>query len=357
MDSQRLCIGADPGQRRLGGLLHHVAELTREAQTHVLAARHRRCLDEQDVAAVIGPREPHHHAWLGGALGGLRQMGRGAESLGHECCIDVHRLGRFDLGHAPCGLAHQVGEVAIQVSYARLTRVLVYDRLDGIVADFDLLRAQPVCFELLGQQVIARDQQLLTVGVARELDHLHPVEQRRGDRGKRICGRDEEYAREVEGDLEVVIAEGVVLFGIEHFEQRRRRVAPEVGAELIDLVEQEHGISRTRAAQALQNPARHRTDIGAPVAANLRFVANPAERRANEVSIHRAGDRATERGLADAGRADEAEDRTLRFGCELAHREVLEDAFLHLLEVVVVLVEDAARLAQFEFVLGFDCPR
>ena len=101
-----------------------------------------------------------------------------------------------------------------------------------------------------------------------------------------------QHAREIEGDLEVVIAEGVVLLGVEHLEQRRRRVAAEVGAELVDLVEQEDGIARARAPQALQDAARHRADVGAPVAADLGLVAHAAERRARELAAHRARDRA-----------------------------------------------------------------
>ena len=61
-----------------------------------------------------------------------------------------------------------------------------------------------------------------------------------------------------------------------------------------------------------------------------------------------------ERRLADARRADEAEDRAARVGLELAHGEELEDAVLHLLDVVVVAVEDPARLLQVEVVVGRD---
>jgi hypothetical protein len=64
----------------------------------------------------------------------------------------------------------------------------------------------------------------------------------------------------------------------------------------------------------------------------------------------RARDAATERGLADAGRPEQAEDGTLLVLLELAHGEVLEDALLHLLEAVVVLVEHLAHLGDLEVV-------
>ena len=64
-----------------------------------------------------------------------------------------------------------------------------------------------------------------------------------------------------------------------------------------------------------------------------------------------------EAGLADAGRADEAEDRPVQVGLELAHREELEDAVLDLLEVVVVVVEDLAGVRDVEVVLGAHASR
>ena len=59
-----------------------------------------------------------------------------------------------------------------------------------------------------------------------------------------------------------------------------------------------------------------------------------------------------EAGLPDAGRAGEAEDRPRRVGLQLAHREVLEDPVLDLLEVVVIGIEDLAGVGDVEVVVG-----
>ena len=91
-----------------------------------------------------------------------------------------------------------------------------------------------------------------------------------------------------------------------------------------------------------------RADIGAPVAADLRLVVDAAQADAHELAAHRPGDRLAERGLADAGRPDEAQDRRLALRRELAHRQVFEDAGLDLLQAVVVLVEDPARLGDVD---------
>jgi hypothetical protein len=149
----------------------------------------------------------------------------------------------------------------------------------------------------------------------------------------------------------------MVLLRVEHLEQRRRRVAAEVHAELVDLVEQEQGIPRADLRQALQHLARHRADVGAAVAADLGLVANAAERHADELAPGRARDALAERGLADSRRPDQAQDRRLHLVDALLHREVLEDAVLDLVEAVVVLVEHLRRERQVLLDLGLLRPR
>ena len=93
------------------------------------------------------------------------------------------------------------------------------------------------------------------------------------------------------------------------------------------------------------------------MAADLGLVVDAAEAHAHELAAHGAGDAPAERGLADAGRADEEQDRAADLLGELAHRHVLEDPLLGLLEAVVVLVEDLLGVRQVEVVVGELAPR
>ena len=206
------------------------------------------------------------------------------------------------------------------------------------------------------------DLQLLLLGVARQLQHLHAVAQRWRDGVERVGGGDEHHLGEIEGQIEVVVAEGVVLLRVQHLQQRGGGVAAPVGGDLIYLVEHEDRVVRADALDRLQDAARHRADVGAAVAANLGLVVDAAERHADELAAQRAGDGLAERGLADARRADEAQDRlavdvglrrlAFRFLLpllfvslllEAADGQVLEDAVLDLFEVVVILVEYLPR--------------
>ena len=142
-----------------------------------------------------------------------------------------------------------------------------------------------------------------------------------------------------------MVLEGVVLLGVQHLEQGRGRVAAEVGAQLVDLVEHEHRVLALRAAQALDDLAGQGADVGAAVAADLGLVAHAAqaEMRWNLRPMAEAMERPSEV-LPTPGGPDEAEDGPLDVGLHLAHGQVLEDALLDLLEVVVVVVEDLLGL-------------
>ena len=130
-----------------------------------------------------------------------------------------------------------------------------------------------------------------------------------------------------------------VLLGIEHLEQRRGRIAAPVGAELVDLVEQEQRVRRLRLLHALDDLAGHRADIGPAMAADLGLVTHAAQRHAHEVAAGGARHRLAERGLADPRRADQAQDRALHLLHALLDGEVFEDALLDLLQPEMVGVE------------------
>ena len=322
-------------------------------------------LDEEDVAADAGDGEARRHAWHRGARGDLVVELGLAEELAHALGRDRHgrrQLVRRDLRR---DLARDLAELALEVADARLAGVVGDHLHDRGVVDGDLVGLEAGLLDLALEQVVARDRDLLLFGVAVEADQLHAVEQRRGDRLRHVGGRDEQHLGEVEVDLEVVVAERVVLRRVEHLEQRRRRVAPPVAADLVDLVEHDHRVLGAGLLQGAHDAARQRADVGAAVAADVRLVADAAQRDAGELAAERARDGLAERGLADAGRSDQGDDRARSAAAEhleaallaqLAHGEELDDAVLHVGQTGVVLVQDSARLDQVVVVLGAHVP-
>ena len=110
----------------------------------------------------------------------------------------------------------------------------------------DVLLGEPGALDRLRHQEALGDLDLLVLGVAGQLQHFHAVAQRLRNRVQHVGRADEHHVRQVVLDVEVVIEERVVLLGIEHFEQRRRRVAAEVHRHLVDFVEQEDRVERCR---------------------------------------------------------------------------------------------------------------
>src|SRR5579875_3469050 len=123
--------------------------------------------------------------------------------------------------------------------------------------------------QMAPHQVVEGDRELLVLGVAGDLDDLEPVQEGRGDAHRDVGGTDEEDPREVEGDVQVVVEEGVVLLGVEHLQEGRRRVSAEVHPQLVQLVQHEDGVSRPRPPDGLDDPPGEGPHVGPPVPADL----------------------------------------------------------------------------------------
>ncbi len=95
---------------------------------------------------------------------------------------------------------------------------------------------------------------------------------------------DKENLREIVVHVEVVILKGGVLLGIEDFEQRRSRIAAEVGSHLVYFVEKEDRVLGAGALHVLNDLAGQCADVGAAMPANLCLIAHSAEREANELA-------------------------------------------------------------------------
>ena len=331
-------VGAGEGERRLRRFLHHVAELAGEQELPL--AGHRHHLDEQQVAADRGPGEAGRDADAVAVQQLFREVLARRRGTPRPAPASITIRSALAARHLDRHLAADRRHLALEIAQPRLLGV-AGDDLAGSPSSVNSIcsSVRPFSLVCLGIRWRRAMRSFSSSRVAGEADDLHAVEERRLDRLEHVGGGDEHHLRQVVRDAEVVIDEAEVLLRIEHLEQRRRRIAAEVGADLVDLVEHEDRIARPRLADPLDDAAGQRADVGAAMAADLGLVAHAAERDAHELAAERAGDRAAERGLADARRADEAEDRAAGVRLQLAHGEVFEDALLDLLEVVVVLVE------------------
>src|SRR6185312_3191956 len=274
-----------------GGFLHDITQLPR--QDELAATRHARRLDEEDVPADGRPRETRGNARHGGPLRDFVLEARGSQHLGHIARLEPDALDlAFRDAHGSS--AQERTDLTLETAAAGFAGVLADEPRERRVGEARLFGLESIGLELAGDEVAFGDLELLFLRVAGELDDLHPIAQRAGDGVEDVGGGDEEHVAQVERQGEIVVAEGRVLLGIEHFEQCRSRIALEARAELVDLIEHEHGVAGARLAQTLDDVARESPDIRAAVAADLRLIVHAAQTRAHELEAERPRDTLTE---------------------------------------------------------------
>src|SRR6185312_15918164 len=109
-------------------------------------------------------------------------------------------------------------------------------------------------------------------------------------------------------------------------------------------------------AQRLQYPAGHGADIGLAMTADLTLVMQSTQRDADIFTSDRTRDAASQRGLADTGRAHKTEDRALHVTLELEHGEIFQDAFLDLVHAIMIMIEDLFGTLEIIGIFGVFLP-
>ena len=245
---------------------------------------------------------------------------------------------------------------ALQNTHAGFPRVRGNDLPDRPIRHPQLPLLQAVALELLGHQVVFGNLKLLLVGVAGQLDQLHPVQQGPGNRLGGIGSSDKEHLGQVEGQFHKVVPEGRILLRVQHLQQSRRRVSPVVGAHLVNLIQQKQRIAAPRLVDGVQNTAGHRTHVGLAVAPDLRLVVDAAQRNTGQLPVHGLGHRHRNGGLTHARRAYQTQNLAFQLRRELLHRHKFQNALLHLFQPKMVLVQGLAYRGHIGTLLGALAP-
>ena len=224
--------------RGVNRLLHHIAEFAGRLHT-ALAGQHDR-FDLQRFAANLGPGQPGHDTDLILAFdlaeAEFPHTGKIAEIVRRD--LNRRRLVRDDFLHR---LAGKVCDLALKITDTRLTRVIADQVTQAGIGDLPLVVLQTMRLRLLRDQMAFGDFDLFILGVAGDADDLHAIHQ--GLRHAQRVGRgDEHYVRKIEIDFQIMIVESRVLLRIQHLQQRARWIAAPVGAQLVDLIQQEERV-------------------------------------------------------------------------------------------------------------------
>ena len=134
--------------------------------------------------------------------------------------------------------------------------------------------------QLLGDEVALSDAQLFFQGVTAEGDDFHAIPERGLDGVQLVGVGEEKHLGKIQGHVQVMVPEGVILFRIKHFQKRCGRVSAHVAADFVHLVQHDDGVHGFHLMQGLHDAAGHGAHIGAPVAADLTFIVDAAQRYA-----------------------------------------------------------------------------
>lgn len=136
-----------------------------------------------------------------------------------------------------------------------------------------------------------------------------------------------------------MVAERLVLFGIKHLKQSRRRISVRISCQLVDLVKQYDGIHGSRLIYRRDYAPRHCGDICLSVSADISLVTDAAEGNAHVFSLQRARDRRSDGGFTGSGRSDKTEYLILKLRIQLLYRDEFKNSLLHPVKPVVILVK------------------
>ena len=154
-----------------------------------------------------------------------------------------------------------------------------------------------------------------------------------------------------------MISEIDILFGIKNFQQRRRGIALIGLAELVDFVQHDDGIAAAADFHGFDDLSGQGANVRAAMAFDFRFVTHAAEGETEEFPSDRFRNAVAERGLADAGRADEADDGAVDFAFEFRDTDEFENPFFDVFEAEMVAIENAAGDFDIKPVVGHFVPR
>ena len=120
------------------------------------------------------------------------------------------------LDHMPRHLATNGGDLPFQISNAGFFGIVIDDRPDRTFRDIEFYIINSAFLFLTRHQIALGDIELLELRVARQLNNLHSILEGKRNTGEHIGRRNKHHIGKIVIQIQIVIIEHVVLFGIQH---------------------------------------------------------------------------------------------------------------------------------------------
>ena len=151
--------------------------------------------------------------------------------------------------------------------------------------------------------MVLRYSELFSIGVGRELDDLHSVEQRCRNPLIAVSGSYKESFGKIDGYLHEIVAEALVLFGIKNLEKSRGGISSKIVGHFVYFIKNNNRVLGFCVNQRGYDSAGHRSDVGLSMTADLGLIVHTAERNSCILPSECASNRSRDRCFTDAGRA------------------------------------------------------
>ena len=243
-------------------------------------------------------------------------------------------------GKLHCRSPAQCIKALLQSSDTAFHRIAADDRPDCFVRNLQPVLRNPHGLLRSGEQVPDSNLILLAGGIAAEFNDLHPVEQRLRNGVRCIRCTDEQDIAQIIGHIHVVVRKGVVLFRIQHFQQSAGRVAVVGHPELVHFIQYNNRIGSPALLDPVHDSARHRSDIGSPVSADVCFIPHTAQADTYILPLQRSGNGAADAGLSGTRCTDKQQDGTGLFPVQVHDRNLLQDPVLDLFQSVMIFIQN-----------------
>ena len=116
---------------------------------------------------------------------------------------------------------------------------------------------ESVFFEFFREKILFGDFELFFFRVAGESYDFHTVAERGGDVFEEVRSANEHDRTEIEWGFDVVVAEGMILFGVEGFKESGGWVAAQVARHFVNFVEHEDGVAGSGLFEGLDESPGH----------------------------------------------------------------------------------------------------
>ena len=249
-------------------------------------------------------------------------------------------------------LAAQGADTFLQPPHTGLSGIMRDDLLQRAVRDLKLSGTQRVLGHLFLHQMVLGDTELLRSGIGTKLNNLHTVKQRRSNGGGIIGSGDKQHLGQIHRKLNIMIGKGIVLLRVQRLQQCGGRVALNVVADLVNLVQQDNGVHTAAFDHCINNAAGHSADISLPVAANFCLIVDTAQGHPHILAVHGFCQGFDDRGFTYPGRACQTENLTGEVRVAPQHCQGLHNAVLHFVQAVMILIQHLAGTIQAHIVFG-----